>query len=76
VHDTVDLEDRGIPSVFVATVEFIDGANVQAKSLGTTASGVFVEHPIQDRTDEEMWTIADKAVEDILSKIVSKIVAS
>lgn len=76
MHDTVDLEDRGIPSVFVATVEFIDGANVQAKSLGTTASAVFVEHPIQDRTDEEMRAIADKAVEDIVSKIVSKIVVS
>jgi len=30
VHDTVDLEARGVPSVFVATVEFIDGAVAQA----------------------------------------------
>ena len=72
MHDTVDLEDRGIPSVFISTVEFIDAANVQAKALGTQASAVYVEHPIQDRTDDEMRTIADKAVEEIVSKIVSR----
>jgi hypothetical protein len=71
VHDTVDLEDRGVPSVFISTVEFVDAANVQAKALGTQASAVFVEHPIQDRTDEEMQSIADKAVSEIVSKIVA-----
>ena len=65
------LEDRGVPSVFVSTVEFVDAANVQAKALGTSASAVYVEHPIQDRTDEEMQAIADKAVEEIVSKIVA-----
>jgi len=71
VHDTVDLEDRGIPSVFVSTVEFVDAANAQAKALGTVASAVYVEHPIQDRTDEEMQAIADKVVLDIVSKLVA-----
>jgi hypothetical protein len=71
VHDTVDLEDRGIPSVFVSTVEFVDGADIQAKALGTTPSAVYVEHPTQDRTDAEMQAIADKAVEEIVSKIVA-----
>ncbi len=66
-----DLEDRGIPSVFVSTVEFIDAADAQAKALGTIASAVYVEHPIQDRTDEEMQAIADKAVVEIVSKIVA-----
>jgi hypothetical protein len=67
----VDLEDRGIPSVFISTVEFIDAADAQAKALGTIASAVYVEHPIQDRTDEEMQAIADKAVVEIVSKIVA-----
>jgi hypothetical protein len=65
-----DLEDRGIPSVFISTVEFVDAADAQAKALGTIASAVYVEHPIQDRTDEEMRAIADKAVVEIVSKIV------
>ncbi len=66
----VDLEDRGLPTVFVSTVEFIDGADAQATALGTTPSAVYVEHPIQDRTDDEMRTIADKAVDEIVSRIV------
>ena len=71
MHDTVDLEDRGLPSVFVSTVEFIDGADAQAKALGTTPSAVYVEHPIQDRTDDEMRRLADAAVEEIVSRIVA-----
>lgn len=67
----VDLEDRGLPTVFVSTVEFIDGADAQAQALGTTPSAVYVEHPIQDRTDDEMRTIADKAVDEIVSRIVA-----
>ena len=65
----VDLEDRGLPSVFISTVEFIDGADAQAKALGTTPSAVYVEHPIQDRTDDEMRIIADKAVDEIVARI-------
>lgn len=70
MHDTVDLEDRGLPSVFVATVEFVSGADAQARALGAQASAVYVEHPIQDRTDEEMKGIADLAVEGIVRAIV------
>ena len=70
MHDTVDLEDRGIPSVFVSTVEFVDGADAQAKALGTVPSAVYVEHPIQDRTADEMRAIADRAVDEVVSRLV------
>jgi len=70
VHATVDLEDRGVPSVFVSTIEFVDGADAQAKALGTVPSAVYVEHPIQDRTDDEMRVIADKAVDEVVARIV------
>jgi len=69
VHDTVDLEDRGVPCVFVSTVEFVDGAEAQARALGTTPIAVYVEHPIQDRTDEEMRALADGALEEIVAKL-------
>jgi hypothetical protein len=32
---------------------------------------VFVEHPIQDRTDDEMRRIAEAAVDEILKGIVA-----
>jgi len=70
VHDTVDLEARGVPSVFVATIEFIDGAVAQARALGADPAAVYVEHPIQDRTDAEMTAIADKAIDEILANLV------
>ncbi len=61
MHDISDLESRGVPGVFVATEEFVDGAVAQAKALGADLASVFVEHPIQDRTDAEMAAIADRA---------------
>jgi hypothetical protein len=70
VHDTVDLEARGVPSVFVATVEFIDGAQLQARQLGADPAAVYVAHPIQDRTDAELIAIADAALAELVSKLV------
>jgi len=69
VHDTVDLEARGIPAVFVATVAFTDGAEHQARALGAQPAAVYVEHPIQDRTDEEMRRIADCAIDDLVRQL-------
>lgn len=71
MHDTADLESRGIPSAFVATVEFTDGAVRQAKALGADPHAIYVEHPIQDRTDEEMAGIADRATEAVLRALVA-----
>jgi hypothetical protein len=70
VHDIVDLEARGVPGVFVATVEFTDGAERQARALGSETAAVYVPHPIQDRTDEEMVAIADAAFEKIVAALV------
>jgi hypothetical protein len=33
---------------------------------------VFVDHPIQDRTDAEMQTLAEQAFEDILAMILEE----
>ena len=70
MHDTVDLEARGVPGVFVATVEFIDGAEAQAKALGADPAAVYVEHPIQARTDAEMREIAERAYDALRAGLV------
>jgi hypothetical protein len=59
-----------VPAVGVATTEFIDAAAVQAKALGTDPAYVFVPHPVQDRTDEEMRKMADDHLEAILALLV------
>ena len=66
----VDLEGRGIPAVYIATVEFSDAGAGQSKALGADQSAIFVEHPIQDRTDDEMRIIADKALDAVLAALV------
>ncbi len=72
MHDTVDLEDRGVPSVFVATTEFRDGALRQAQAIGADPAAVYVPHPIQDRTDDEMIAIADAASAEIIDQLLVK----
>jgi len=69
VHDISDAEARGLPAVFVASREFRDAAAAQARSLGFDPAGVFVPHPIQNRTDEEMRAYADAAYADILGAL-------
>lgn len=56
----------------MATTEFIDAAAVQAKALGTDPAYVFVPHPVQDRTDDEMKAMADQHLEAILALLVKK----
>jgi hypothetical protein len=69
VHDIVDLEARGVVGVFVASTEFIDAALAQATTLGADPASVFVPHPIQDRTDDELRALADAAVDEILAAV-------
>lgn len=55
MHDIIWFELRGIPSVGIASSAFVDAAETQARALGLPdARRVFVTHPIQDATDDEM----------------------
>ena len=67
-----DLESRGIPTVGIATTEFVQAAEAQAKALGTDPAYVFVPHPIQDRTDEELHALADAHLDEIIQELVKK----
>ncbi len=69
MHDITDLEGRGIPGVGIASTEFTEAAAAQAESLGFDAAMVFVQHPIQDRTDEEMQDLAEAAYVEIIARV-------
>ena len=68
----MDLESRGLPSGFVASCEFEQAADAQGKSLGIKPARVFVPHPIQDRTNEEMAALAQSALDDVTALILAK----
>ena len=70
MHDVTDIEQRGIPAGVVATTEFVDAAETQARSLGFDAARVFVPHPIQDRTEAEIRQIADRAFDEIVAMVL------
>jgi len=56
--------------MFVASDVFMQAAEVQANALGfPSVQRVFVPHPIQDRTDEEMRALADSAYDSIVAAI-------
>ena len=56
--------------MFVASSEFTVAAATQANSLGfDDVARVFVPHPIQDRTDDEMRALADEAFEEIVKAV-------
>lgn len=71
MHDIADLESRGLPGVGIASSEFVQAAAAQAQSLGFDAAMVFVAHPIQDRSDDEMRALADAALPGILQRLVA-----
>ena len=71
MHDTTWFEIQGIPSVFIASTEFIDAAEVQSKALGLPdVQRIFVPHPIQDATDDEMRAKADAIVDRVIEALV------
>jgi hypothetical protein len=71
VHDITDLEGLGLPGVFVASAEFVAAAAAQARALGFEPARVFVPHPIQDRSDDELRALADAVVDELLGRLTA-----
>lgn len=57
--------------MFIASTEFVEAAAAQSSALGFDAPAYFVAHPIQDRTDAEMVTLADEAFDAVVALIVA-----
>jgi hypothetical protein len=71
MHDIRDLEDLGLVAVAIASSAFRQAADAQNRSLGYDPAVIFVPHPIQDRTDDEMRALADDALDSILKSLES-----
>lgn len=65
MQDIKELEDRGIPGGYIASSVFETAARTQGEAVGFHPDRVFVAHPIQDRTDDEMRALAEAAFDDI-----------
>ncbi len=60
---------RGVAGGFVASEEFREAASAQGDALGYPARVVYVPHPIQDRTDDEMRALAHEAFDAVMAMI-------
>jgi hypothetical protein len=70
LHDTIGLENLGIPAVPIATNEFTAPARVQASALGRAGfDAVYVQHPIQDQTPQQIAARADAVAEEIVRRL-------
>jgi hypothetical protein len=66
----VELERRGIPTAAVATEPFVDEALEQASLLGMPDYRmVFIPHPVQLLSAEELRAYADRAFEEIVLRL-------
>ncbi len=68
-HDLNDLDRNGLSGVSVLTEEFRNAFESQKSAIGLDAASVYVPHPMQNRTTEELHAFADTHFETILSEV-------
>ena len=67
----MNFDSRGIPGVSVVTTGFTDAVETQSKALGFDPAILYVPHPIQNRTADELNQIADAAAEKALRMLTA-----
>lgn len=66
------FDAKGLPGVSIVTTEFRDAVAVQSRALGFEPAVVYVPHPVQNRSAEELAAEADAALPQVLEYLVSK----
>ena len=70
VHDTVELEKRGVPATVVITGAFRKAAEFQFRGRGMAQHGyVELPHPISNLKPEEMQALALRYVDEIARQL-------
>ena len=67
----MNLDSRGIPGVSIVTTGFTDAVTAQSQALGFEPAIVYVPHPIQNRTAQELDQLADAAIESALGLLTA-----
>ena len=65
------MDEKGIPGVTVVTTGFVDAMEMQSNALGFDPAVIYVPHPIQNLTHEELMGIADAIIEPALAKLTA-----
>jgi len=71
LHDITELDRRGIPGGFLATVEFKEAALAQSVALGFEPAVIYTPHPVQNRTGDELRQMAIDHCDAVLAMITA-----
>ena len=63
----MNFDQRGLPGVSIVTTEFRDAVSVQSRALGFEPAVVYVPHPVQNRTADELAAVADAIIDKALA---------
>lgn len=67
MHDSIELEERGVPAVAIHTTVFMNSADAHAKAYGRPDfESVAIQHPISGRPVEEIEAKTDAIVDQIV----------
>jgi len=70
LRDVLEFESLGRPAVLVASSAFVQAAEEQAALLGQPElRRVFVDHPVQDRTDDELRAAARAVADEVIAAV-------
>ena len=70
LRDVLEFETLDTPAVLVASNAFTGAAEDQSANLGQPAiRRVFVPHPVQNRTDDELRAAARIALDEVLARL-------
>ena len=70
LRDVLEFEALGRPAVLIASDTFARAAEEQAALLGQPAlRRVFVPHPVQDRTDDELRAMARELGDQVVDAL-------
>ena len=70
LQDVIELEAPGMPAVLAASSAFVSAADgAVGAARPAPLRRVFVTHPIQDRTDDEMRELARGAADELLAAV-------
>lgn len=71
-HDLVDLDRRGLPGVSVLTEEFRAAFASQCSAIGFEGASLYVPHPMQNRTREELHRFAGEVFGEVCGAISAR----
>ncbi|MEE2778154.1 MAG: hypothetical protein VYE73_15485 [Acidobacteriota bacterium] len=68
MHDSVALEQAGLPTAAIVTAQFVSEAHTQLAALGLTEFvPVVIEHPLSTLSDDEIAVRATDAAPMVMS---------